>query len=303
MTLGQVRLIENYDSLMKKLQLVGEEIGLRKLGMMIRFCVFFQTDDIELFRQFASLHDGVSSMIDVDDFIELYAKRYGLDAQSDIKKIMDIFIDNAIYNGVSYHLNSSANFDSIMELGLGISAVGLKTPEREDYERLEKLVKPDIFRKLQPFRGEKDGSKLYYSNVPIFNARYGDRPEWLKELKLNSFVLEEYLEAKNLVDEVLRKYDSKYNDSKRMLFLIPNPASRISKEVINTFLKNNTPQVVISYFLNTVLSAKDMNTKEHIPASLIVAVDLENFAMYCKGESDKINKVVSGIKVGNDFKM
>ena len=50
MTLGQVRLIENYDSLMKKLQLVGEEIGLRKLGMMIRFCVFFQTDDIELFR-------------------------------------------------------------------------------------------------------------------------------------------------------------------------------------------------------------------------------------------------------------
>lgn len=293
MTLGQMKLIENYNSLRKK-------IGSNEIGLMIQFCSLFQTDDIELFLEFKNKSSSsVFEIIDENSLIELYAKRYNLDSKNDIKEIMYIFIDNAINNGVSYHLNSSANFSSIMETGLGISAIGLKTEERQDYERLEKITNPETFRKLQPFAGEKKGSKLYYSNIPILRSRYGDRPEWLKELKLNSFILEDEpeTETKIFVNTILKKYDEKYLGAEKMLFLIPIPELNLSREKIEVLLRKRSPQDIIAYFLH-FLTQKDLYTNKHIPSSKIVAIDLNTFDLYFKNE----NGIISNLGANNGIK-
>ena len=161
MTLNQTKLIEDYNSLKQKTNDTD-------IGLMIQFCTYFQSDDETLYQEFKRLSkESLSESINTEDLINLYAKRYNLSPQTHIEQIMHLFINNAITNGVAYHLNSSANFDSIMELGLGISAIGLKTEERQDYERLQASIPEDTFRRLQPFVGDKKGSKVYYSNKPI----------------------------------------------------------------------------------------------------------------------------------------
>lgn len=40
-------------------------------------------------------------------------------------------------------------------------------------QSLEEITSSELFNKLEPFHGDKKGSKVYYSNKPILNARYG----------------------------------------------------------------------------------------------------------------------------------
>ena len=291
MTLNQTKLIEDYNSLRKKID--DEDIDL-----MIQFCTYFQSDDENLYQEFKRLSkESLSESIDTEDLIRLYAKRYNLSPQTHIEQIMHLFINNAITNGVAYHLNSSANFDSIMEVGLGISSIGLKTEERQDYERLQASIPKETFKHLQPFVGEKKGSKLYYSNKPILKARYGDRPEWLKELKLNSYAVEDDPKSRALVEQVLHKYDIKYEFAEKMLFLIPHPLAQVASSATEELLKSRSPEQIISYFNTAVLSQKDLHTDKHIPSSSIIAVDLKTHDMYAR----KSNGTVGAIKNTEDY--
>ena len=285
MTISQTKLIEDYNSLRSK-------APSSSIGLIIQFCSYFQTDDPELFKEFErAIASSYSETIGTNKLIDLYAKRYNLNPQTDIEQIMHLFINNTLTNGISYHLNSSANFPSIMEQGLGISAIGLKTEERQDYERLKAAIDPDTFKMLQPFHREKEGSKLYFSNIPILKARYGDRPEWLKELKSNSFIVKDNPEARTLVDEVLHKYDQKYEFAEKMLFLIPNPAPTISDEILGELQKNMSPRDIINYLHNGLLTQKDLYTNRHIASSNIIAVDLKSHNMYIRKEDGTVAEV------------
>lgn len=285
MTLSQTKLIEDYNSLRTKVESAN-------VGLMIQFCSYFQTDNVDLYKEFEqAVKSSTTGTLTTNNLINLYAKRYNLNPQTDVKQIMHLFINNTLTNGISYHLNSSANFQSIMEIGLGVSAIGLKTEERQDYERLQASITPETFKKLQPFHGEKQGSKLYFSNIPILNARYGDRPEWLKELKLNSFMVEDNPKTLALVDEILHKYDRKYEFADKMLFLIPNPAPTISDEMIEDLEKSMSPRDIISYLHNNLLSKKDLHTSKHIPSSSIIAVDLKTHDMHIRKENGTVEAV------------
>lgn len=286
MTLGQTKLIEDYNSL--RSQVENPDIGL-----LIQFCTYFQTDDINLYREFERYNQKkLGETIDTEELITLYAKRYNLNPQTNITQIMNLFVNNAITNGIAYHLNSSANFDSIMESGLGLSAIGLKTEERKDYERLQAAMDEETFKRLQPFTGEKKGSKLYYSNKPILKARYGDRPEWLKELKINERGAELLPQQRKLVDEILHKYDIKYEFAEKMLFLIPHPLAGVANNAMQELAEEYSPRQVIAYF-NQLLANKDAHTDKHIPSSNIIAVDLKTKDMYARKANGEVDVIKS----------
>lgn len=284
MTLSQSKLIEDYNSLRTKVENPN-------IGQMIQFCTYFQTDDLELYREYESaLRKSPGESISTNKLIELYAKRYNLNPHTHIEQIMNLFINNAIINGTAYHLNSSANFDSIMERGLGIAAIGLKTEERQDYEQLQATLPEEVFRQLQPFVGEKKGSKVYYSNIPILNARYGDRPEWLKELRTNSKYVELTPQEKQAVDKVLHKYDIKYEFAEKMLFLLPHPLANVAHSAMKELSESYSPEQIISYF-NQVLSQKDLHTDKHITSSNIIAVNLKTNNMYVRKSNGEVSEI------------
>ena len=207
---------------------------------------------------------------------------------------MYLFIQNDINNGVVYHLNSSANFDSIMEQGIGLSAIGLKTEERQDYEKLQSSIAPELFKKLEPFVGDKSGSKVYYSCTPILNARYGDRPEWLKELKINSSILDEGTPEYDLVHQVLDKYDRKYDGSGKVLFIFPNPI-QLTTSNIEEALKNSSPRDVINMCFS-FLEQKDQFTDKHIPSSSILAVNLKTCDMYKRSDIGEVEVIKTNME-------
>lgn len=284
MTLGQSKLIEDYNSLRTKVENPD-------IGSLIQFCTYFQTDDLNLYQEFQRYNQKkLGETIEPDELITLYAKRYNLNPQTDIEQIMHLFVNNAITNGVVYHLNSSANLDSIMEVGLGISAIGLKTEERQDYERLQASMNETTFRRLQPFSGEKKGSKLYYSNKPILHARYGDRPEWLKELKQNSSYVELTPQEREQVNQVLHKYDIKYEFAEKMLFLLPHPLATVANKAVNELSEEYSPQQIISYF-NQILGNKDAHTDKHVSSSEIIAVDLKSHDMIIRKSNGEIGPI------------
>lgn len=301
MTVGQEKLVENYNSLLRKLEL-DDTLTVIDIGNVIRFCSLFWSDDVELFKEFdlisrssSNSATGEFSYENINRVIKLFAKRYGLNLQAEMEKVMYLFIQNAINNGISYHLGSSANFQSIMELGLGIEAIGFKTEEREDYEKLISSGGE----KLLPFRGS-NASKLFYSNKPILGARYGIKPEWLMELKLN-YVLVADIELKRIVDDILKKYDEKYKDAYRMLFLIPFQKSQLSETTVGKWLSYGALPSDIVSGLWSVLEQKDLHTSSHIPSSDILAVDLKDFSMYCRDEYGDVKKIVNGINRDKNF--
>jgi len=287
MTIGQVDLINNFNSL-------KEKTNSNNTAALLRFCSLFQSDDENLFQEFLQIYNGVN---DYNKTISLFAKRYNLDENKDIEQIMYLFVQNAINNGVVYHLNSSANFESIMNMGIGVSAIGFKTEERKDYEMLQKSLPLDTLKKLLPFHGEKNGSKIYFSCTPILNARYGDRPEWLKELKLNSFILDEGTKEKEIVDQVLNKYDQKYSNAEKVLFIIPNP-NTLSESTIKDSLKSESPRDIIFKCLY-YLEEKDMFTNKHIPSSYIIAMDLNNQVLYALNENGVVDSVTQNTNIGH----
>lgn len=280
MTISQKEFIENYTKLMS-------QVDKTDLQKVVRFCSLFKTDDLELFNKFKN------SSQSLDDIINLYAERYDLNPQSDIERIMYIFVENSINNGVSYHLNSSANHSSIFDIGLGASSIGIKTEERSDYERLQEIASPELFKKLEPFQGEKKGSKLYYSNKPILNARYGKMPEWIQELKINSSFVDfgDELETKNLVDEILQKYDKKYSNKGRELFILPYLGEKISEDELGQFLEDCDPRRIMSLFYDNVLNSVDEYYTKHIPSSNIISIDLKDLNLHFLGKSGEIETI------------
>ena len=280
MTLAQTEFIENYKNIIP-------QVNKEDLGDVVRFCSLFKSDDIELFNKFKY------SKQSIDDIINIYAEEYDLDPKADIEKIMYLFIQNAINNGFSYHLNSSANRSSILEIGLGTSSIGMKTEERSDYEKLEEIASPELFRKLEPFHGDKKGSKVYYSNQPILSARYGKMPEWIQELKINSEFIDfgNEKEAKKFVDEILEKYDQKYSNKSRDLFILPFLGKKLNEDIVEQLLKNYSPKEVMEILYQNVLNAKDEYYTNHISSSEIVSIDLENLNLNIRGRDGEIETI------------
>lgn len=280
MTISQTEFIENYTKLMS-------QVNRDDLEKVVRFCSLFKTDDFELFNKFKN------SSQSVEDIINIYAERYNLNPESDIERIMYVFIQNSINNGVSYHLNSSANRSSILNIGLGTSSIGIKTEERSDYERLEEIASPELFKQLEPFHGDKKGSKVYYSNKPILHARYGKMPEWIQELKINSSFVDfgDELETKRLVDEILQKYDKKYSNKGRDLFILPYLGKKISEDNLELLLEKYPPKVIMSLLYTNSLNSVDEYYTKHISGSNMISIDLENLNLHFVGRNGEIETI------------
>lgn len=273
---SQRKLIKNYTSLITK-------IGKKQIASVLKFCSLFQSDNIELYEKFRNSEQTQ------EDIINLYAEMHGLDATKDIERICCMFYNNAINEGVSYHLNSSANFETIQKIGLGISLIGMKTEERKDKEKLQGLVTPEAYGKLSPWHRGETGNKVFYSNKPILAATYGDRPEWIKELRRNRYFYEEAAEeyqiseeAKKFINTILEKYDKKYSGKKRMLFLLPY----LGKKDIT----GESPESVISEIYWS-LDRNNEACEKYIPGSEIISVDLENYNLYILGHDGEIKTI------------
>lgn len=276
MNLSQEKFAKNYISLMF-------QVDKNDLGNVLRFCSLFKTDDIKLFNKFKNSSQSVK------DLINLYAEIYDLNPQKDIEKIMRIFIQNAINNGVSYHISSLANRSSIFANGLVANTTGIKTEERIDYEKLEQVSTPELFRKLEPFHNDMKEGRIYYSNVPILDARYGV-PEWLQELKINSdfvnFGNEEL--AKKTVDEILKKYEKKYVTNDRDIYILPYLGRTISESDIKGLLAQFSPKDIIEILYDNVLCGVDEYCTHDVSNSNIISIDMENLNLHFLGKDGKI---------------
>lgn len=277
------KFIKNYTSLMAK-------VDKEEIGSVVRFCTLFQSDNIDLYNRYKD------SQEEVEDIINLYAECYGFDPEKDIEEIMWKFFRNTVEEGVVYHLNSSANLESIMTNGLGTSSIGIKTPERQDYEKLESLLPQKTFEKLLPFHGEKSGSRVYYSCKPMLYASYGKMPEWIRKLKENAWVFdypdefEVSDEARNFIDEILEKYNNKYSDSKRMLFVLPLLEEKITEEDIKRMLANESPLEIMRY-MDLLLQEADEYYIGHVSPANIIAIDLEICNLHLIGEDGQKEKI------------
>lgn len=279
MNLFQEKFAKSYISLMS-------QVDRNDLEEVLRFCSLFKTDDIGLFNKFTN------SSQSSEDLINLYAEIYELDTQKDIEKIMYIFIQNAINNGVSYHLSSSANRSSIFANGLVANTEGIKTEERLDYEKLERICTPELFIKLEPFYGDMKEGRIYYSNIPILDARYGV-PEWLQELKINSRFVDFGNEqvAKKTVDEILQKYEKKYTDATRDIYILPYLGQTFSKSDIEKLLEQFSPKDIIEMLYYNLLSSVNKYCTHNVPNSNMISIDLENLNLHFLGKSGKIETI------------
>lgn len=265
--------MKNYKSLKNK-------VGTDKMNSLIQFCNYFQSDDVNLFNEYIASVDA-QNLLPVDKLIELYGKRYQLNPERDKEQIKDIFIRNVLEEGYCFHLNSSANYESIMKNGLGLSAIGRKTEERRDYELLKSTLSEDVFRRLQPFHGEKKGSKVYYSNMPMLNASYGQMSEWIMNLRSNFSLVENSLRNNpshyELVTSIINKYNRKYNNQSKKLFLIPNPLKE-KAALIKESSKGADPKIVIKSICD-VLREKDAFYTGYIPPETMLSVDLNDYSI------------------------
>ncbi len=265
--------MKNYSSLINKTR--GND-----LDIVLQFCNYFQSDDFSLFEEYRKIYNQNS--LPIDKLFELYGKRYNLSPERDKAQIVKIFANNVIQDGYVFHLNSSANYESIMKSGLGLSAIGRKTEERKDYELLQSSLDYDIFRKLQPWHGDKKGSKVYYSNRPILYARYGLRPEWIMELKNNLPAVDGRLDSNNreLINGIVSKYDRKYENSVRQLFLLPNPLKdMITPAAIDDLLKDIPPEQLMSALYDKKLSGVDECFTGYFAPENMLSVDLNNYSI------------------------
>lgn len=270
--------MKNYNSLIKKTD--GKD-----LDLVLQFCNYFQSDDLNLFNEYKKHSANGCDSMSIDELIELYGKRYQLSPERDMEQIAKVFINNVIQEGYVFHLNSTANYESIMKNGLGLSAVGRKTEERKDYELIQSTLSEDTFRRLQPYHGEKKGSKVYYSTKPIFYARYGKMPEWIMELKTNYPDVEGQLNSndRELIKSIINKYDRKYANSSRQLFLLPNPLKeQITPTLIDSLLKDTPPkQLITALFvgkLSSIESVDSYYTGYFAPEDMI-SVDLKDLSI------------------------
>lgn len=279
MNLSQEKFIKSYISLMS-------QVDRNDLEKLLRFCSLFKTDDLELFNKFKNSSQSSK------DLINLYAEIYGFDPQKDIEKIMYIFIQNAINNGVSYHLSNSANRSSIFANGLVANTSGIKTEERLDYEKLERISTPELFRKLEPFYRDMKEGRIYYSNIPILDARYGV-PEWLQELKINSSFVDFGNEqvVKKTVDEILQKYEEKYVDTARDIYILPYLGRTFSKSDVEKLLKQFSPKDIIEILYENILHSVNEYCTHDVPNSNMISIDIENLNLHFLGKSGKIETI------------
>ena len=282
--------MKNYTSLMNKTNNAD-------IKSVLEFCKYFQCDDLDLYNEYKKCLD---KGIRVIDLIQLYAKRYNLSLARDDKQIMKLFIKNTIQEGFSYHLGNSVNKDSIMKNGFGISFSVPKTEEDKDYELLESSLDSDIFRELEPFHKTKTNGRTYFSNIPILEARYGDRPEWLIELKKNFDNVKSKLDESSykLISDMIGKYDKKYNNTSKQLYLISNPL-KIDNQRLET-LGNIMPAVdVISYLYENVLEQKDLSTDDYISPDNIMSIDLNTYKISYSKDGEIIEYSDSSKNVAN----
>ena len=270
--------MKNYNSLINKTD--GKD-----LDLVLQFCNYYQSDDLNLFNEYKKYSVNGCDSISIDSLIELYGKRYQLSPERDIEQIAKIFVNNVIQEGYVFHLNSTANYESIMKNGLGLSAIGRKTEERKDYELIQSTLSEDVFRRLQPYHGEKKGSKVYYSTKPILYARYGKMPEWIMELKTNYPDVEGQLNSnvRELIKGIINKYNKKYANSSRQLFLLPNPLKeQITPALIDSLLKDTPPkQLITALFagkLSSIESVDSYYTGYFAPEDML-SVDLNDLSI------------------------
>lgn len=268
--------IKNYTDLMQK-------VDPSDASEVIRFCNLFRTNDIDLFNKYKA------SSKSEDDIINIFAEKDGLDPEKDIKQILNEFLQNAVYEGVSYHITSSANLPEIMQYGLGNSDKR-KTSERKDYEKLENMTSPELFKRLEPFHLDYKNDKIFYSNIPNFNARYGEMPEWLMELKQNfqSVDFGENIEARDFVVDILGKYAKKYANSEKILCILPYLGKKIPQQEIEEILETVPPKDIIYQYLG-VLKEKNESYVGNVPASKIISINLKTLKLDEK-ENNELNK-------------
>lgn len=254
--------------------LYGEE----ELSSIIKFAVYFRCEDLKLYDEFKS-KIGLRGAIKTNDLISLFAKRYNLDPLKDMSAIRDMYVNNVFNNGYVYHMTSKANVSSIDETGLNPKY----NEEQEDIKRVRGELTPKGESNFFPF-AKDDYNKLYYSRTLNLGANYGLEPEWIRELNkqfrlFDTFAATESEQAKKDLKELRVKYNEKYRDRSRVLYLIPASYTMKGKRAFTSEDLDNLnlkPDEVIERFERVVKSAINESITSYVPRQSLVCIDLSN---------------------------
>lgn len=254
--------------------LYGEE----ELSSIIKFAVYFRCDDLKLYDEFKS-KVRPRGILQTNDLITLLAKRYNLDPKKDMSTIRDMYVNNVFNNGYVYHMTSKANASSIDETGLNPRY----NEEQEDIKRVRGELTPKGESNFFPF-AKDDYNKLYYSRTLNIGASYGLEPEWIRELNkqfrlFDTYAASESEQAKKDLKELRVKYNEKYKDRSRVLYLIPASYTMKGKRAFTSEDLDNInlkPEEVIGRFERIVKSSINESITSYVPRTSLVCIDLSN---------------------------
>ena len=260
----------NYHSLRNKLE---EEYP---LPVIIQFCVYFDSDDENLFREFAASYNPPGDNSDL--LIRIYAKRYDLDPIKDLKVIRNLYVDNVLNNGYSYHLTTNVNAENILKEGLNPP---FPTEEEKELEDIKSMLTEEGLKSFFPFHNQE--RYLFYSKVLKQNVRYGRAPEWLQDLKIGTDNIEtfgryESSDAKIALMQFTKKYVTKYKDAKRIVIMIPNrllDSSRKNGKLTSEMLDKTGLDVksLIQQLERVLKSQIDERSKNFIPGDNLIYIE------------------------------
>lgn len=252
--------------------------GKEEIVSIIKFAIYFRSDNLKLYEEFKKKVDS-RGFIDTKDIINLLAKRYDLDPKQNMEQIRNMYVNNVINMGYAFHLTPKANVESIDECGLNPGYL----EEQEDIKRVRSELSEQAENNLFTF-AKDDYNKLYFSRTLNLRVSYGREPEWIRELNKNKSMLDTYMEnetdkAKKDVKELMAKYNAKYQDKSRVLYLIPNSYTFDKKKVFTSDDLDNlniSPEEIIERFESINREVINASVPTYVPRSELICIDLSN---------------------------
>lgn len=252
--------------------------GKEEIASIIKFAIYFRCDDTKLYEEFKTKL-GKIGFLDTKDIIDLLAKRYDLDPKQNMEQIRNMYVNNVINMGYAFHLTPKANVESIDECGLNPGYL----EEQEDIKRVRSELSEQAEKNLFTF-AKDDYNKLYFSRTLNLRVSYGRDPEWIRELNKKSKIIDTYManetdKAKRDLRELMTKYNAKYQDKSRVLYLIPNSYTFNKKKVYTSDDLDNlkmSPEEIIERFESINSRVIDASVSTHVPRTELICIDLSN---------------------------
>lgn len=260
-----------YSSLISKVDNVDD------LALLIKFCYYFESDDVNLFREYKNNYKEGKNNTDL--IIYLLCKRYKLNPVTEGKVIRNMYINNVYNNGLSFYLTQDVNVDEIFAKGINPKD---GTDEIRDIKNTQELLTPVGLNNFFPNFNKKDLNKI--TCFRDYKMLYEIPPLWLRDLTksiedIDNLAKYETPLAKKELLRLDREYAYKYEDASRVIALVPNSYLGKSMEDIPYIYYENLDRdqmderSTINKYELLFQTQKDVTTANYIPSYDLILID------------------------------